>query len=177
MMWYFIQTCFWQLFKLVRNNGADDVMTVRPIPQLIDAFRPFFARSLRYRTATSLVEMRNPKPVSMLLSSTRTVKLPALTTQDVVAGPLRAGVRWKKAGTPSPRMSSHNHSLKIQACTSCEEQRRSRLVAALLQKCRRPCYAAGRPQQSSCCRNSPDICRGRKGGSCIHGDQFIRPCN
>lgn len=87
MMWYAIQTCCWKLFKKVRSNRIDDIMTVRLIPQLIDAFRPFFARSLRYRTATGVVEIRNPNPVALFESGARNVRLPALITQDLVGVP------------------------------------------------------------------------------------------
>lgn len=83
-MWYAIQTCCWILFKRVRSNRVDDVMTARLVPQLVDAFRPFFARSVRYRTATGVVEIKNPNPVGLVWSSTRTVRLPALVTQDTV---------------------------------------------------------------------------------------------
>ena len=84
-MWYAIQTCCWALFKRVRSNRVDDVMTARLIPQLVDAFRPFFARVVRYRTATGVVEINNPNPVGLIWSSTRTIKLPVLVTQDLVS--------------------------------------------------------------------------------------------
>ena len=89
-MWYSIQTCCRQLLGRVRSNRLDDVMTVHLLPQLVDAFRPFFARSLRYRTATGLVEIHNPSPIARLVTTVQTVELPALVTQDLAAAPVQA---------------------------------------------------------------------------------------
>jgi hypothetical protein len=59
-MWFAMQTCSYRLLKQIRSNRIDDVMTTRLVPQLIDAFRQFLGRPMRYRIATGHIELRKP---------------------------------------------------------------------------------------------------------------------